>query len=118
MHKRHNPYPLLCVLALTAATAGCTAQAAPPPKGPPPVSVTTAKVKRGAIATYTTFDGQVTPVYQTTLSTAEAGTVASVNVTEGDFGRAPAPAYAKAFIGFETRPQRFRAMELNESIAT
>jgi RND family efflux transporter MFP subunit len=87
MHQRHNPIPLLSVLALTAATAGCSAQAAPPPKGPPPVSVTTAKVKRGAIATYATFDGQVTPVYQTTLSTAEAGTVAAVNVTEGDFVR-------------------------------
>jgi RND family efflux transporter MFP subunit len=40
---------------------------------------------RGDIATYATFDGQITPVYQTTLSTAEAGTIASVDVTEGDF---------------------------------
>ena len=87
MHQRHSPYSLLCLLALTAATAGCTAQAAPAAKGPPPVSVTTAQVKRGAISTYATFDGQVTPVYQTTLSTAEAGTVAAVNVTEGDFVR-------------------------------
>jgi len=87
MHQRHNPYRLLRVLALTVVTTGCAAQAAPPPKGPPPVSVMTAKVKRGAITTYTTFDGQVTPVYQTTLSTAQAGTVAAVNVTEGDFVR-------------------------------
>ncbi len=86
MYLRQNPGPLLGFLALTA-TAGCTAQAAPPPKGPPPVSVTTAKVTRGAISTYASFDGQVTPIYQTTLSTAEAGTVASVNVTEGDFVR-------------------------------
>jgi RND family efflux transporter MFP subunit len=42
-------------------------------------------VKRGPISTYVTFDGQITPLYQTTLSTAEAGTVASVNVTEGQF---------------------------------
>jgi RND family efflux transporter MFP subunit len=53
--------------------------------GPPPVSVTTAKISRGAISTFVSFDGQITPVYQTTLSTAEAGTVAAVNVTEGDF---------------------------------
>jgi multidrug efflux pump subunit AcrA (membrane-fusion protein) len=47
--------------------------------------VTTARVTRGTISTYVSFDGQVTPVFQTTLSTAEAGTVASVDVTEGDF---------------------------------
>jgi RND family efflux transporter MFP subunit len=69
------------------AVAGCAAQAAPTPKGPPPVSVSTAKVTRGAISTSVAFDGQITPVFQTTLSTAEAGTVASVNVTEGDFVR-------------------------------
>jgi RND family efflux transporter MFP subunit len=44
-------------------------------------------VTRGAISTYASFDGQITPVLETTLSTAEAGTVASVNVTEGDFVR-------------------------------
>jgi RND family efflux transporter MFP subunit len=87
MHQRYNPYPLLRALALTSATAGCAAQAAPPQKGPPPVSVTTAKITRGTISTYASFDGQVTPIYQTTLSTAEAGTVAAVNVTEGDFVR-------------------------------
>jgi multidrug efflux pump subunit AcrA (membrane-fusion protein) len=87
MHQRHNPYPLFCVLALTAAAAGCAAQAAPPAKGPPPIAVTSATVTRGAITTYASFDGQVTPVYQTTLSTAEAGTIAAVSVTEGDFVR-------------------------------
>jgi RND family efflux transporter MFP subunit len=78
------PY-LASALALTATiVAGC-AHGGPPPGGPPPVSVTTAKISRGAISTYVSFDGQITPVYQTTLSTAEAGTVAAVNVTEGDF---------------------------------
>jgi RND family efflux transporter MFP subunit len=65
----------------------CAAHA-PPPSGPPPVSVATGVVTRGGISTYVTFDGQVSPLYQTTLSTAEAGTVASVNVTEGQFVRA------------------------------
>ncbi len=65
--------------------AGCAAQAASTPKGPPPVSVTDARVTRGTIATFATFDAQVTPIYQTTLSTAEAGTIDTVDVTEGDF---------------------------------
>jgi RND family efflux transporter MFP subunit len=43
------------------------------------------RIERGVIAAYASFDGQITPLYQTTLSTAEAGTVASVDVTEGDF---------------------------------
>ncbi len=64
---------------------GCVAQAAPQPKGPPPVSVATAKISRGTISTYASFDGQITPVFQTTLSTSQAGTVASVDATEGDF---------------------------------
>jgi RND family efflux transporter MFP subunit len=55
------------------------------PHEPPPISVTSTRIERGTIATYVSFDGQITPLYQTTLSTAEAGTVASVDVTEGDF---------------------------------
>jgi multidrug efflux pump subunit AcrA (membrane-fusion protein) len=71
----------IAAIALT----GCASHAAPAQHGPPPASVATAKVTRGNIATYAVFDGQITPVFQTTLSTAEAGTIASVNVTEGDF---------------------------------
>ncbi len=84
MRKCQATTSLLWVGALTA-VAGCAAQAAPSPKGPPPASVTTAKINRGTIATYATYDGQITPVYQTTLSTAQAGTVASGNIAEGDF---------------------------------
>jgi multidrug efflux pump subunit AcrA (membrane-fusion protein) len=72
-------------VALSAAlllAAGC---AQPKPAAPPPTLVDTADVRRGYIATYVTFNGQVSPVYQSTLSTAEAGTVASVNFTEGQF---------------------------------
>jgi membrane fusion protein (multidrug efflux system) len=65
--------------------AACTHAATP--VRPPPISVTSAHVQRGTIATYVSFDGQITPLYQTTLSTAEAGTIASVAVTEGDFVR-------------------------------
>jgi RND family efflux transporter MFP subunit len=71
----------IAAIALT----GCASHAAPAQHGPPPASVATAKVTRGNIATYAVFDGQITPVFQTTLSTAEAGTIAAVNVTEGDF---------------------------------
>jgi RND family efflux transporter MFP subunit len=63
--------------------AGCAQ--APPPKGPPPLAVTEGKVARGDISTYATFNGQISPLYQATLSTVEAGTVESVGVTEGDF---------------------------------
>jgi HlyD family secretion protein len=63
--------------------AGCAQ--APPPKGPPPLAVTEGKVERRDIATYVTFNGQISPLYQATLSTVEAGTVDSVGVTEGDF---------------------------------
>ena len=63
---------------------GCASHA-PPPSGPPPVSVATGIVTRGDLSTYVTFDGQISPLYQTTLSTAEAGTVASIAVTEGQF---------------------------------
>jgi HlyD family secretion protein len=70
---------------VAAVVSGCAAHSPPPTQqGPPPVAVTTAGVTRGSISTYGAFDGQITPIYQTTLSTAEAGTVATVNVTEGD----------------------------------
>ena len=84
MMERRSVNVFLAICA-GAALADCSAQAAPPPKGPPPVSVTTARLTRGTIATYATFNAQVTPVYQTTLSTAQAGTIESVDVTEGDF---------------------------------
>ena len=84
MPTRHLFSFAVSLLAVAAST-GCAAHAAPQPSGPPPISVTTAKVVRGNIAAYASFDGQITPMYQTTLSTAEAGTLASVNVTEGDF---------------------------------
>jgi len=77
---RRRAFPALtCVLLCS-----CASHAAPP-SGPPPISVATGVVTRGGISTYVTFDGQISPLYQTTLSTAEAGTVATVNVTEGQF---------------------------------
>jgi RND family efflux transporter MFP subunit len=47
--------------------------------------VTEGKVIRRDISTYVTFNGQISPLYQATLSTVEPGTVESVGVTEGDF---------------------------------
>jgi len=79
-----NPYLSTALALLATIVSGC-AHGGPPPSGPPPVSVSTAKISRGAIATFVSFDAEITPVYQTTLSTAEAGTVTAVDVTEGDF---------------------------------
>jgi multidrug efflux pump subunit AcrA (membrane-fusion protein) len=73
------------ILAFAATIVSGCAHAGPSPGGPPPISVTTAKISRGAISTFVSFDAEITPVYQTTLSTAEAGTLTAVNVTEGDF---------------------------------
>jgi RND family efflux transporter MFP subunit len=76
----------LVVLSPIAAMAICACSShAPAPSGPPPISVTAGRVTRADISTYATFDGQISPVYQTTLSTAQAGTVATVAATEGDF---------------------------------
>ncbi len=78
-------FPRRVFSALASAMLCSCASHAPPPSGPPPVSVATGVVTRGDISTYVTFDGQISPLYQTTLSTAEAGTVASVDATEGQF---------------------------------
>jgi multidrug efflux pump subunit AcrA (membrane-fusion protein) len=70
----------LCILGTIV---GCAQ--APPSKGPPPLAVTEGLVVRRDISTYASFNGQISPLYQATLSTVEAGTVESVGVTEGDF---------------------------------
>jgi len=89
MRSRGERYRLCCATVSFAGAcalfAACTH--AGPPHEPPPISVTSTHIERGTIATYVSFDGQITPLYQTTLSTAEAGTIASVDVTEGDFVR-------------------------------
>jgi HlyD family secretion protein len=53
-------------------------------QGPPPLAVDVAKAHRADITTSFTLDGQVVPLYQSTLSTPESGTVAEVLVNEGD----------------------------------
>ncbi len=67
---------------------GCAQQKAAGPGGPPPLSVSTGNVVRGDISTYATFDGQISPLRQSILSTAQSGTVARINATEGDFVKA------------------------------
>lgn len=63
---------------------GC-AQKPAGPAGPPSLSVAVGKVVRGDISTYATFDGQISPLRQSILSTAQSGTVARIDATEGDF---------------------------------
>jgi len=61
---------------------------APPPGGPPPLPVSTAPVVRRAIATTILLDGQIAPLRESTLGLPQSGTLASVEVTEGDRVRA------------------------------
>jgi RND family efflux transporter MFP subunit len=63
----------------------CSKPAGHQAMGMPGLTVTTAPVQRGDIATYATFNGQISPLYQSTLTTMQSGNVESINVTEGDF---------------------------------
>jgi HlyD family secretion protein len=51
--------------------------------GPPPIAVNVAQAQRADIATYLSLDGQIAPMFQSTLTTQQSGTVAAVYVTEG-----------------------------------
>jgi HlyD family secretion protein len=53
-------------------------------QGPPPLAVDVAAATRQDISTTITLDGQIAPLYQSTLSTPESGTLAKVLVNEGD----------------------------------
>lgn len=64
-------------------TAGCGG-GAKKQQGPPPLAVDVAKARQQDIATSITLDGQVVPLFQSTLSTPESGTVSQVLVNEGD----------------------------------
>src|ERR1700677_3966080 len=53
-------------------------------RGRPPTVVDVARAVRGNISTYTTFDGQVAPLLNATLSSPQSGNVVGVYVNEGD----------------------------------
>jgi multidrug efflux pump subunit AcrA (membrane-fusion protein) len=53
-------------------------------QGPPPLAVDVTTAHRQDISTSITLDGQVVPLFQSTLSTPESGTVSAVLVNEGD----------------------------------
>ncbi len=73
-------------LALVAAAAflvtGCGGK--PKQQGPPPLAVDVAKASQRDIATFISLDGQIAPVQESILSSPQSGTIASVNVNEGD----------------------------------
>jgi RND family efflux transporter MFP subunit len=75
------------VLALVAAaavvTSGCS-RGAPQKQGPPPLAVDVATASQRDIATYISLDGQIAPVLDSTLSSPQSGTIATVLVNEGD----------------------------------
>ena len=79
--SRHRLF--FAVLSSYVVLSGCSKAAAP--ASPPPLAVEAGVVARRDIATFVSFNGQISPLYQSTLSTAEAGTVENVDVTEGDF---------------------------------
>jgi RND family efflux transporter MFP subunit len=64
-------------------TSGCGG-GAKQQQGPPPLAVDTSKATQSDIATNITLDGQIAPLQESTLSTPESGTVATVLVNEGD----------------------------------
>ncbi|MBD5605750.1 MAG: efflux RND transporter periplasmic adaptor subunit [Candidatus Eremiobacteraeota bacterium] len=68
---------------VTLGTAACGG-GAKKQQGPPPLAVDVTKAHRQDISTSITLDGQVVPLYQSTLSTPESGTVSQVLVNEGD----------------------------------
>ena len=71
------------VVAVVLGATGCGG-GAKKQQGPPPLAVDVATAHRQDIATSITLDGQIAPLYQSTLSTPESGTVAKVFVNEGD----------------------------------
>jgi HlyD family secretion protein len=73
----------LLALGLSVAAAGCSGSGAGA-RGQPPTVVDVARAVRGNIATYTTFDGQVSPLLTATLSSPQSGNVVGVYVNEGD----------------------------------
>jgi HlyD family secretion protein len=79
MNVRALAYIALVAMGATGCGGGAKKQ-----QGPPPLAVDVAKARVQDIATSITLDGQVVPLFQSTLSTPESGTVAQVLVNEGD----------------------------------
>ena len=67
---------------LALSLAACASNA--PPKGPPPLAVTTTHVRRATIATYATLNGQVDPFLQSSIATEQGGTIVRIYANEGD----------------------------------
>jgi multidrug efflux pump subunit AcrA (membrane-fusion protein) len=74
-------FAMLAVAAIV--TTGC-GRGGQQHQGPPPLAVDVAKAKIGDIATYVSLDGQIAPLQDSTLSSSQSGTLASVLVNEGD----------------------------------
>lgn len=76
----------LLAFGLGIAVAGCSGSGAGA-RGRPPTVVDVARAVRGNISTYATFDGQVAPLFNATLSSPQSGNVVGVYVNEGDHVR-------------------------------
>ena len=72
------------LVALVAVGASGCGGGAKKQQGPPPLAVDVSKARQQDIATSITLDGQVVPLFQSTLSTPESGTISQVLVNEGD----------------------------------
>lgn len=81
---RFSERALIAAAMLAVATSACSKSGgAGKAAFSPPLPVDVAQARRGDITTYLSLDGQIAPQQESTLSTPQSGTVASVFVTEG-----------------------------------
>jgi multidrug efflux pump subunit AcrA (membrane-fusion protein) len=73
----------LFALGVSVAAAGCAGSGGAA-HGAPPAVVDVVRAVRGNVATYATFDGQVAPLLNATLSSPQSGNVTAVYANEGD----------------------------------
>ncbi len=73
----------LAFLAIAGVGVGGCGGAKKGPQAPPPLAVDVAKASQRDIATQITLDGQISPLQESTLSSTQSGTVAAVEVNEG-----------------------------------
>lgn len=81
MDRKVRAFAAAAVLAVTATA--CGAGGGPQRQGPPPLAVEVSTAQRADIATYLSLDGQIAPLQESVLSTAQSGVLQSVLVTEG-----------------------------------
>jgi HlyD family secretion protein len=81
---RHTRRTLAAATVLALAVSACGSKGASTAnQGPPPLAVDVSHATRQDLGTFLSLDGQITPLYQSTLSTPQSGNVVAVYVNEG-----------------------------------